>query len=188
MDWEDKLNKNLKPVKLKVKDLNNQGKIIRDPRRHINPNLVMDAFSPKSGWYTTGYIPATITVKNMGNAPSFNAIVAIYAGGTGRKLSEFECISTFKFTLYPDEKVKKDITIEQKKLPFSHPFSLPLPGSSRLVLIAICFDPFLNPLNKSLEITGVNEIENNDFIAGGYYQNDAIRQGDGAILFGYKKV
>lgn len=160
-----------------------------DPRKEMNAHLVLDSFLPTSGWYRHGEsIPVEFTIKNTGNFPSSNTIVAIYAGKSGKKLSEFELISSFKDTLYPGEKKTiQGASIEQEKLPMSRPILLPLPGSSRIVLIAVCFDLFLTPVGTSLNINK-DAILGNDFLKGGYYLNSAIRQGTTERIFGYNEI
>jgi hypothetical protein len=181
MSWESLLNSKISE---RLKDPDNPGKDLPDPRIRINTHLVLNAFLPRNGWYTGGYVPVSITIENTGNAPSYNAAVGIYAGRSSITLSEFKCITTFTSTLYPGEKKTiQEIKIEQKKLPYSGPL-LPLLGGSKALLVAVIFDPFLMSLDKSKII---DEIMEKDFISGGMYQNNAIRT-DGAILFGYKEI
>lgn len=183
MSWEKTLKKKLQ----NLQDPNNPGKDLPDPRGKINTHLVLNNFLPKSGWYKEDKHPSvSFTIENTGNAPSYSAVLAIYAGRSDMKLSEFKCISTTTFTLYPGEQKRKEINIENKKLPSSGP-TLFLPGSSKPLLVAVCFDPFLMPVDKSQNI-GVDTITAKDYIAGGVYQNNLIRIFDGAILFGYKEI
>ena len=176
MGWKQDLKKN---IQKKLKDAGSQRP------KEINAHLELISFEPKPGWWAES-IPVKLTIINAGNCPTHNAVVAIYAGRTGINFSEFVFISNSIHTIYPGQEITiNEKPIEQKLLPFSGP-TLPLPGSPKAILIAICFDPFLTPFNL-LEVDETT-ISTHDFLSGGYYSNNAVQQPTGERLFGYTEI
>lgn len=159
---------------------------VHNPPENVRVQLKLEQFTPESGWYKSD-IPVYFKIRNKGNWPSYNTVVAIYAGRSGKDFSEFVFIDSTKTSIYPGQTVisLSQFSIQNKKLPFSGPM-LPLPGSSKTILIAVCFDPFLCPAN--LHRIDESTIRHNDNLAGGFYINSAVRRNTGEVLFGYTEI
>jgi len=168
---------------------NNLGRSLKERRVGKRPNnlsvqLKLNQFQPVSGWYKSD-IPVTFKITNNGNWPSFNAVVAIYAGRTGKNISEFGFVSSAMTSIFPGQTVTTQFIIKNNKLPSSGPF-MPLPGGSKAILIAVCFDPFLCPANlDDIDESAIIDCENLD---GGYYANALINRYTGEVVFGYEYI
>ncbi len=159
---------------------------VNNPPGNVSVQLRLEQFAPVSGWYRSD-IPVSFKIRNIGNWPSYNAVVAIYAGKTGKKYSDFVFIGSTKTSIYPGQTVISPslFSIQNKKLPFSGPI-VPLPGSSKSILIAVCFDPFLCPAD--LHRIDESTIQSHDNLAGGFYINSAIQRDTGNVVFGYTDI
>ena len=178
MNWQEKVKKE-SAKSLKKRRVN-------QPPRNISVQLKLEQFKPVSGWYKSD-IQVSFKIRNAGNWPSHNTVVAIYAGKTGKEYSEFVFVGSTKTSIYPGQTVvsPSQFSIQNKKLPFSSPV-FPLPGSSKPILIAVCFDPFLCPAN--LHRIDESTIRDNDNLAGGFYINSAINRVTGKVIFGYTDI